>query len=248
MTDEMKDKKSMVVDNGNYVTVTVRPDAVPESLKGKLSDDDIANSMAMVNEVMAVPMLCNSLSCQCGNISGCSEKCKSLFRSIPNGNHKADIMLLNKIPTEYETHMMFSHCDTQSVFLSLILSKINMTRHDVYCTDMVKCCANLDERSFRACIDNYLIKEVQAVKPKIIICNGLAVLKSWGKLGYIEGLPSDVSYGNIYDVVIGNVSLKITCIFDLERVLQKTGNDYVTCKGNLWIQILNAFNAIQGGQ
>lgn len=124
-----------------------------------------------------------------------------------------------------------------------------MTRNDVYCTDMIKChAANLDEQSVRACIDSYLMKEVVYVQPELIICNGIAVLKTWDNLGYINGLPKDASYGNIYDVVINGISMKITAIFDLERVLMKEGKELNECKGKLWFQILNAYKAIGGKQ
>lgn len=233
--------------NGNTV-VTVRPESIAESLNGKLSPEDISSGTAMINDIMRFAALNSSLYRQCSDITECIEHCKSPFRSIPNGNPKARIMLLNKMPTQYESCMMCSHCDTEATLLSMILNKINMTRNDVYCTDMIKCCCNnLDEKSMRACIDNYLMKEIQYVHPEIIICNGIAVLKTWDKLGYITGLPQDASYGSIYDIVINGMSLKITAIFDLERVLMKEGQDLSECKGKLWIQILNAYNAI-GGQ
>lgn len=229
------------------ISVTIRKESIVESLKGKLSDDDILKGSSMTDKAIDAQLLNTSLYRQCNGIE-CTQACHSLFRSIPNGNSKARIMLLNKMPTQYESCIMCSHADSESIFLSLILSRIQMDRSDVYCTDVIKCCCNdLDEKSFRACIDSYLIKEIVFVQPEIILCNGIAVLKTLDKLGYIEGLPHDTSYGNIYDVVIGGVSLKIMAIFDLEKVLLKEGNDLTECKGKLWIQILNAYNAI-GGQ
>lgn len=244
----MQEKCRVSEVNGNTV-VTVRPESIAESLNGKLSPEDISNGITIMEDVTKFAALNSSLYRQCSSISKCVEHCKSPFRSIPNGNQKAKIMLLSKMPTQYEACMMCSHCDTEAALLSMILNKIHMTRHDVYCTDMIKCyCQNIDEQSVRACIENYLIKEVQYVQPEIIICNGIAVLKTWDKLGYITGLPQDVSYDNIYDVVINGMSLKITAIFDLERVLMKEGQDLNECKGKLWLQILNAYKAIGGNQ
>lgn len=241
------DDKCRISEKDGQTVVSVNPGAIAESLNGKLSSDDIIKGIAMIDEIMKMSSLNSSLYRQCSGISGCNETCKSPFRAMPNGNTKARIMLLNKMPTQYESCMMCSHCDTESALLSLILSKINMTREDVYSTDMIKCHAtNLDEHSVRACIENYLMKEVEYVSPELIICNGIAVLKTWDNLGYINGLPKDASYGNIYDVVIGGKSLKITAIFDLERVLMKEGQELNECKGKLWLQILNAYKAIGG--
>lgn len=239
-------EKCRVTEMNGETVVTVRPESIAESLNGKLSPEDINNGISMMGDVMKFAALNSSLYRQCSGVQ-CMEHCKSPFRSIPNGNSKAKIMLLNKMPTQYEACMMCSHCDTESALLSMILNKIHMTRNDVYCTDMIKChCQNIDEQSVRACIDDYLMKEIQYVQPEIIICNGIGVLKTWDKLGYITGLPQDASYGNIYNVVINGISLKIMAIYDLERVLMKEGQDLSECKGKLWIQILSAYNAIGG--
>lgn len=238
-------QKCKIVERDGDIQVFVKPDIIPMSLEGKLSSDDINKGTGMVDDIMNLHSLKNSLYRQCSGLP-CSESCKSPFKAIPNGNPKADIMFINKMPTEYESCMMCSHCDTDSVFLSLIIGRINMTRNDVYCTDMIKCSnATLDEQSFRTCIDNYLMKEIKYVQPKIILCNGISILKTWAKLGYIEGLPEDIVYGNIYDVTISNISLKIMAIFDLDKVLQKQGQELAECKGKLWIQILSAYNAIE---
>lgn len=243
---ENNHEKCRVEQRGESLHVFIRPESVTESLNEKLSPEDITKAIDMVNDVMNLSNLNNSLYRQCNEVS-CIAKSDNPFRAIPNGNQKAKIILLNKMPTQYESCRMFSHCDTDSIFLSLVLSRVNMTRNDIYCTDMIKCnCNNLDESSFRACIEHYLLKEIQYIQPKLIICNGIAVLKSWAKLGYIEGLPQDISYGNIYDVIIAGISLKITAIFDLERVLQKQGQELSECKGKLWIQILNAIRSIGG--
>ena len=46
-----------------------------------------------------------------------------------------------------------------------------------------------------------------------------------------------MTYGNIYSAD----SFNVMAMYDLETVLQKTGNDYSKCKDELWHQILNAF-------
>lgn len=239
-------EKCRIEKEGDGFHVLLNPDSVTKALNDKLLPEDIQQGMNIVNNVLNLSSINNSLHRQCIDIN-CVNKCTSPFKSIPNGNPNARIMLLNKMPTDYESCRMCSHCDTASIFLSLVLSRINISRNDVYCTDMIKCnCNTLDEQSFRSCIESYLLKEVQYVHPEIIICDGIAVLKSWAKLGYIDGLPQDIQYGNIYDVIISGISLKIMAIFDIDRVIQKQGEDLIECKGKLWLQIIKAINAIGG--
>jgi hypothetical protein len=57
-------------------------------------------------------------------------------------------------------------------------------------------------------------------------------------------LPSDVTYGKIYDAsTASNLPIKVIAIYDLSTVLQKTGSEYDKCKTELWTQILSAFKA-----
>ena len=137
---------------------------------------------------------------------------------------------------------MSSHCDKAATFLSLILSKMNVSRDSIYCTDMIKCNTQLDEQSYNECIHSYIIKEIDYVSPKIIICNGISVLKACIRSGVLNNLPSDVTYGTIYNATTtSNLPVKVIAIYDLNTVLKKTGDDYIKCKTTLWTQLLSAF-------
>jgi uracil-DNA glycosylase family 4 len=139
---------------------------------------------------------------------------------------------------------MSSHCDRNGVFLSLILNKMNVSRDSIYCTDIIKCNNKLDEQSYNECIQSYLIKEIDFVNPKIIICNGLSTLKACIKSKVLNDLPLDVTYGKIYDAKTSlNKYVKVISIYDIDTVLQKTGEDYEKCKTELWTQILSAFKS-----
>lgn len=232
-----------IIKNDSGYIVKLRPVAVSESLNEKLSSEDISTGMSIVNRQIMLSNIKTNLYRQCDN-TNCQVKDKCIFRAIPNGNTNADVLFINKMPTDYEIGNMSSHCDKAGVFLSLILDKMHVSRDSVYCTDMIKCNFQLDEQSYNECIHSYLFKEIEYVAPKVIICNGLSVLKACIKSGVLNNLPLDVTYGKIYDASTAlNLPVKVIAIYDLNTVLQKTGPDYERCKTELWTQILSAFKA-----
>lgn len=237
-----------IVQNDSGYTVKLRPVAVSESLAEKLSSEDISSGMSIVNRQLELSNIKTNLYRQCTN-TNCHAKDKCIFRAIPNGNTNADVLFLNKMPTDYEVCNMSSHCDRNGVFLSLILSKMNVSRDSIYCTDMIKCNTQLDEHSFNECVRTYTENEINYVAPKVIICNGLSVLKACVNLSVLHGLSGDVTYGKIYDArTSSGLPVKVMAMYDLSTVLQKTGNDYERCKTELWTQILSAFKtSIQEG-
>lgn len=245
MQDMIDNHKScMIVKDDSGYTVKLRPVAVSESLNDKISSEDISAGMSIVNRQIMISNIKTNLYRQCSN-THCQAKDRCIFRAIPNGNTNADVLFLNKMPTDYEIGNMSSHCDRNGVFLSLILSKMNVSRDSIYCTDMIKCNTQLDEQSYNECIQSYIAKEIEYVSPKIIICNGLSVLKACAKSGILNNLPSNITYGKIYDAsTASNQSIKVTAMYDLDIVLQKTGPDYEKCKTELWTQILSAFKAL----
>jgi DNA polymerase len=244
MIDNNESCRIIETDSG-YI-VKLRPKAIEESLNDKLSIEDITTGMSIVNRQIMLSNLKSNLYRQCNNIN-CKVKDKCVFRAIPNGNTNADVMFLNKIPTDYEIGNMCSHSDRNGTFLSLILSKMNVSRDSIYCTDMIKCNKQLDEQSFKECIYNYVVKEIEYVIPKVIICNGLSLLKTCIKLKVINNLPVEVTYGKIYEAETATGQpVKVIAIYDLDTVLKKTDSEYTRCKTELWSQILSAFKAIGG--
>ena len=233
-----------IIQDDTQVIAKLRPLAVTQSLVGKLSSNDIEQGMFLTSRQISLSNLKTDLYRQCPN-TNCIAKDRCAFRAIPNGNSNADIMFLNKMPTQYEMCNMTSHCDRNGVFLTLILSKMNVSRDSIYCTDVIKCNTQLDEQSYSECINTYLKHEINYVLPKIIICNGLSVLKACIKSGILGDLPLDVTYGKIYNARLStNLPIKVIAIYDLDTVLQKTGDSYEKCKSELWGQILTAFKEL----
>ena len=92
------------------------------------------------------------------------------------GNKDANIMFVGGIPIEMED-------DTGRIFLgrggdmltAMIEKVLKLTRNDVYITNLLKCrplgTPELHETAFHTC-KAYLFKEIELVKPKIIITLG----------------------------------------------------------------------------
>ena len=239
----MDNQVCKVTKDDNGYTVELRPKLVSEALKEKLSQENIEEGEAIVKRQLDLSSITTSLYRQCDNVN-CKAKSTCIFRAVPNGNTNAKVMFINKVPTEYEMCNMSSLCDKNGMFLSLILSKLNASRDSVYCTDMIKCNAQLDEQSYNECIGTYIEKEIELIAPQIIVCNGLSVLKACIRSNLILGLSLEVTYGKIYDAKTKNGKpVKIIAMYDLDTVLQKTGDDYKKCKAELWAQLLSAFRA-----
>lgn len=242
---------NIVNDSDGNVKVTLSPSAVQASLQGRLSPEDIETGMEIVESMRISSQIQSELFNGCIN-TPCKAYNDTPFRVFPNGSAKADVMFLNNRPTPYEAYMGMSHCDKASVFLSLILNKMGVARDSVYCTTISKCPANCESD---ACIKYYLTREINMVRPKVIVCNGLSVLKKLEAFGIIGGLPADKGYGMIYNVIVNTnipnppatVQSKITAVYELDKVLQKGDDEYKTCKDALWGQLLTAFKASVGG-
>jgi DNA polymerase len=242
MIQEGVSSKIIQTESGGY-KVVIRPSMISHALEDKLSPEDISLGMNAVIRQMKFSNILTGLYGQCCDVN-CAFKEKCIFKALPNGITNADVMFINKMPTDYEMAIMTSHSDKVGAFLSMILKKMNISRDSVYCTDMIKCNAQLDEQSYHECINTYLKNEIEHVAPKVIVCNGLSVLKACIKTGILKNLPVDVTYGKIYDAnTVSDTPVKVIAIYDLNTVLQKTGEDYNKCKTELWTQILSAFKA-----
>ena len=232
-----------VLNEGDNTHVTLHPAEIALSLQDKLSQQDVEHGIDCIIKQQTYQHMIGNLYYQCNNVK-CINKESCYFRSIPNGSTNAKVMFISKIPSRYEACGMCSHTDKGATLFTVMLDKMHLSRKDVYCTDMIKChCNNLDEESFQNCINTYLEEEIAYVQPKVIIFNGMAAMKTMAKLGHITNLPEEITYGKIYDatVVKNNAAVKVIAVYDLDKVLQKTGNEVAECKLALWQHTLAAF-------
>ncbi len=235
-------------DNGD-LTVKLRPNAVIENLQEKLSPEDLSSASRIANIQNALMSIKSDLYLRCSQLN-CNVKDECPFRSIPNGHSDADIMFISKMPSEYEACNFNSHSGQSGVFLSLILDKLGVQRESIYCTDMIKChTTTLNKESYNECIAHYLSREIGYVLPKLILCNGMSLLKACMKTDnpILTDLPTDIEYGKIYNAKTSKgLAVKVMAVYDLDVVLKKDTENYNKCKNDLWHQLLTAFKSIMG--
>lgn len=246
MMEDNQIKCKVVNNNNNEFRVILRNDAIKTDLANALSEQDIQKGMYIVNKRNKISNLYLDLYNKCCHIK-CNTKGRTIFRSIPNGNIASEIMFINKQPTQYDCLNMTSCTDAYGVFLTTVLDKLNINRENVYWTDAVKCDKINDKNNdCMLCINHYLKKEIELVSPKIIICNGLELLRTVGNI-LLEGLPNNINYGTIYNVGLKDtlVQTKVIAIYDLNLILSKTGQECYNYKKQLWGWLIDAVTAIK---
>ncbi len=98
-----------------------------------------------------------------------------------SGNPNAELMLIGEGPGQQEDEQGVPFVGRSGQLLTKVLESVDIDRHDIYIANTVKCrppnnrTPNPDEVA--ACID-YLIRQIQLVKPKIICLLGAAAVKA----------------------------------------------------------------------
>jgi uracil-DNA glycosylase family 4 len=102
-------------------------------------------------------------------------------KAVPgNGNIHAKIMLVGEGPGAHEDSSGVAFVGPAGILLDKIMKSVNLTREQVYLTNIVKCfppenrVPRISEQD--ACID-YLRKEFLLMRPKLIVCLGSVAAK-----------------------------------------------------------------------
>ena len=229
---KMEHKSSMRIGNKGIID----PEMIKEQLSGKLSEQDIEKGMNAVMKDLKVAEItgCLNTCCLC---TGCQFGGSPVVK--PSGNPCSSLMIIGKQPTEYESISGIPFSDRGGVLLSFILEHLGLRRNDIYMTYYLKCGNNLDKPSYEACLNRYIRKELEIVQPKFIITDGLTLARTMVSTGIISGLQPDATYGTIYDVACNHGSVKLMAMYELSKLLEKTGEDYVSCRNKLWEQIFD---------
>lgn len=224
--------------------IVVHKQPIRDELKNKLSEEDIELSEQLITGVRQKRHLLYNLivgkSCD-----GCQElksdyKTKCENKAAPYGNMNSPIMFVNRVPSVLECGTMISHSDTAGYFLTLIMKKLGYDPDDFYYTNFVKCPSpKISADDCWKCATSYFMKEVNLIKPKVLVCEGLSLLKVLKDANIFLNLPETLEYGMVYDsyFVTEKTPMKIVSIYDLDMVLQKTGDDLQQCKNTLWAQL-----------
>lgn len=125
-----------------------------------------------------------------------------------SGNPNADVLVIGEGPGADEDMQGLPFIGRAGKLLTDILKAVNFERDEVYIANIVKSRPPGNRTPFPAEMDAcmpYLIKQVELIKPKLILCLGLTAAK--GLLKKNESL----SYfrGNVFDY-IGGVKVMVT--------------------------------------
>lgn len=124
---------------------------------------------------------------------------------VGSGCHTADVMFVGDAPGEQEDKQASPLLDTAGKVFDKMLSHINLNRDDVYITNIIKCKPQGDEDPTEdqknECIP-YLIRQIDAIKPKVIVCLGnhaaKTILTMFGHGKSVEGIGK--IHGELFEV------------------------------------------------
>lgn len=98
-----------------------------------------------------------------------------------HGNETSDVVFVGEAPGESEDHIGRPFVGDAGTLLNNILEEFKINRQNIYITNAVKCRppnnAQPKVAEIRACRD-YLIDEISAINPKLIVALGLVAIKS----------------------------------------------------------------------
>ena len=179
--------------------------------------DNISDSQKKLIDIEILKR--NLMNC-CSNTSCPIKDSMNWARCVPNGTIEENgIMLVDGFPDEFDS---YAGCFTG--FKGEILSLAEIPRNSMYFTTLVKCpmVGNLNQSTVDLCLNNYFYKEVQIVKPRLILFTSTAFLAC------IRGgiLPPDSQPKYFFEKVetkIINISFAFTAamIFDFKDCIKE---------------------------
>ena len=164
-----------------------------------------------------------------------------------SGDPYSPLMLVGEGPGENEDATGLPFVGRAGKLLDDILAAVDLTRQDVYLTNLVKCRAAVEEGGrlknrqprmgeIRAC-NPYLQGQIEAIRPRIILCLGgpaaktiidkdFRITKDRGKWYEIDGV-------------------KVMATFHPAYVLRQRGEDLQNTKRLVWKDIQNVYSEYQ---
>ena len=177
-------------------------------------------------------------------VSVCTKCDLALTRTntvFASGDPYSPLMLVGEGPGENEDATGLPFVGRAGKLLDDILAAVNLTRQDVYLTNIVKCRAAVEEGGrmknrqprtgeIRAC-NPYLKGQMEAVKPEIILCLGGPAAKTL----IDKDFRITKDRGKWYDVD----GAKAMATFHPAYVLRQRGEDLDRTKRAVWKDIQN---------
>lgn len=159
----------------------------------------------------------NELICDCQKCSLGATRNKFVFGS---GNPNANAMCIGEGPGADEDAQGFPFVGRAGKLLTDILKAINFSREeDVYIANIVKCRPPGNRTPLPVEMDTcmpYLKKQIELIKPKVILCLGLTAAQ--GLLKKRDSLTN--MRGNVFDFDTGNFSTKLMVTYHPAALLR----------------------------
>lgn len=169
-----------------------------------------------------------------GEIAMC-EKCslsKTRTNTVPgSGNPDAEILFVGEAPGQKEDEQGIPFCGAAGKFLDEMLGVIGLDRDQVFIANTLKCRPpeNRDpEESEKAACRPYLDRQVETIKPKLIVCLGRHSVANFmpgaGGISALHGKavrrPSGQVYLALYHpaAALHNGGLRQTLIEDFKKI------------------------------
>ncbi len=141
------------------------------------------------------------LSCKRCPLHACRRK------AVPGeGNLRAEVMLIGEAPGEKEDEQGRPFVGAAGNLLTKLLAELGVRREEVYITNVLKCRPpnnrDPEPEEIAACLP-FLIRQIQLIRPRLIICLGRHSAREILKLaGYRESEVSQISRirGKVFEV------------------------------------------------
>jgi DNA polymerase len=198
---------------------TVVSEPIPKSLVSKNSDKGDWEKAESLEQL-------NSLICNCTNCVLHKGRNKFVFGS---GSPNADVMVIGEGPGAEEDKQGLPFVGRAGQLLTDILKAIKFSREEVYIGNIVKC-RPPDNRTplpeeMETCIP-YLAKQIELIKPKLILCLGLTAAKGLlkkkdsltslrGQAFEYEGIKTMVTFHPA--ALLRNPNWKKDCWIDVQK-------------------------------
>ena len=127
-------------------------------------------------DLLELPNSLKALKQQAQNCHLCSLSKGRNHVVFGEGNPQADIMFVGDVPLEIENNTGAIFLGRGGEMLTAMIEKVlNLSREEVYITNLLKChpllSKEVHESEFHTC-KAYLFKEIELVKPKVIVTLG----------------------------------------------------------------------------
>ncbi len=183
-------------------------------------------------ELLELPNSLQGLKKQAQNCHLCSLSKGRNHVVFGEGNSQADIMFIGDVPLEIEDNAGAIFLGRGGEMLTAMIEKVlNLSREQVYITNLLKChpllTKEVHESEFHTC-KAYLFKEIELVKPKVIVTFGdRAYQYLTNDLTELKNIRGTVIKKDGYSIIptyhpnflLKNPSFKKEVFFDLKRVI-----------------------------